>query len=186
MKVLLKIAILLCTISGQVMAQEERQEMELGGSWFPIQTSGAAGWEPAYSLYASYLTPLNSRLTIAWSAEYFNHRFESNDALSNLLYADGTRTDIAFYPALRVGNIFVFAGGAYYSKRGATYNRNFGGSTDLVQEAASAVRFYYHFGLEHSFSLSKTWKTRIGILFREQDYGGVFPFALRIGFSYAL
>jgi hypothetical protein len=178
-------AILFCLISAPTFAQDESQEIEVGGSWFPIQVYGAAGWEPAYSLYANYLTPLNSSVTIAWSAEYFNHRFESNDPMSNVLYADGKRTDIAFYPALRVGNIFEFAGGVYYSNQGAIYDRYFTGRTDVIQRAGSSIHFYYHFGLEHSFSFSNTWKTRIGILFREQDYGGVFPFALRLGVSYA-
>jgi hypothetical protein len=185
MRLLITTTIILCSISAKMIAQDERQEIELGGSWFPIETYGAASWEPAYSIYGSYLTPLNSWLTIAWSAEYFNHRFESNDPISDVLFADGTRTDIAIYPAFRVGNIFEFAGGIYYSKQGSIYDRYFGGSTEVFHHAGSSVHFYDHFGLEHSFSFSRTWKTRIGIFVRDQDYRDVFPFAFRVGVSYA-
>lgn len=169
-----------------VVAQEDRSAFELGAAYFPFRTFGAAGWEPVYSVHASYLTPLNSRLVVAWTVDYYGHRFESNDPMFNTLTADGTRSDIAVYPALRVGNLFEFAGGIYYSRQGAVYNHAFGGPTDVFRKAESGIHLYYHLGLVRSFAVADRWNTSFGVLYRKQDYGGVVPLAIRAGVSYML
>ena len=173
--------------TSQLMAQDQDGQLEVGAGYFPFSPYGAASWVPDYSLRTAYLMQPVTPIVIAWTLEYYKHRYVSNDPLSGILLTDGTRTDLAAFSAIRMFNVFEIAGGVDYSKRAAIYMHEFfTHETYLFQPYEAKFHLYYHFGLTYSFSIIQNWNLILGIQFRNQDYRDILPVTLKVGTSFSI
>jgi hypothetical protein len=190
--VVIRIALVLATMNGAVMAQGSNQFirdisvidsvaappriaesqrhfviLEIAG--FPLRSHESGWWEPDLAFRAGYRQNFKGSFDLCAFIEYTEFNFDAHGGLSSYDFSHGSRHDYAIYAASVALGFIEIAFGGYYTVQDEIIHTSGYLSQQTVDPVVKKFRLYYHFGVTGAIHIVGPVDISLGLFFRPPD-----------------
>ena len=147
-----------------------------------------SGWSAYPSFRAGFGKSISKDVMVSAYVDYYRYHLKFGNGNSGPSPASAERTDYAVYAAVRLGGLFLVGSGIYFTKSDSVYVTGLfiTNPYPLGSGGISAVRFFWIFGAEYDFHVTREVFVPLGLYVR-QSYGEAYgPVFLRAGVGISL